>query len=267
MIQQVATLSQIYYVVLPLLLRAGQILVTRQRELVSLGVKERRERGQEIEEEIRSFLETTLMQLFPKHSIYTGGKQTAASSCQWIVQPLDGGRYYFRGLPLYTTSLALKSDGEVVLGIIVAPASQSVFHAFKGEGSFLNNEKIHVSEEKSLTNVCAYIENSHDDSATIKQKQTNIQSALIKEGVRLHTFGVSSLGLCFLASGAFDAFLGFRDEVTLSRFMAGLIIVKEAGALIMDGEGKPLRATSASNAIVVAAPGVIRQCLMLVRGA
>src|SRR3990167_1627544 len=124
-----ATVSQIYHVVLPLLLRAGQILTVRQKELAGLSPKVRHERGQAIEEEIKSFLSNTLLQLFPKHSIYDPEKLVGGEAAvwQWIVMPLDGGRYYFRGLPLFTVSLALKHEGEVVLGIIIEPTTQAVF--------------------------------------------------------------------------------------------------------------------------------------------
>lgn len=265
MMQQVATLSQIYYVILPLLLRAGQILVTRQKELADLSTKARHERGKEIEEEIRTFLEATLMQLFPKHSIYSGPKAAEANPLQWVVVPLDGGRYYFRGLPLYTTSLALRREGEIVLGIVIEPASQSVFHALKGEGAFFNGKPIHVSEEKVLGKACAYLDAPKDDATVTPRKWDTMRSLFAKDGCRINAFEVASLGLCYLATGTFDIFIGFREDPSLARFMAGLVVAKEAGAIIIDGEGKPLRATSASNTILVATPGVVRQCLLLMQ--
>lgn len=268
MVQQVATLSQIYYVVLPLLLRAGQVLVTRQKELAGLSTKARHDRGKDIESEIRTFLETTLTQLFPKHAIYASPNpktNAAANPLQWVVVPLEGGRYYFRGLPLYATSLALRREGEIVLGIVVEPAAQSVFHALKGGGAFLNGQTIGVSEEKMLASACVYFDASRDDTPATKRRHETIHQALVKGGCRVNAFEVTSLGLCYLAAAALDAFIGFRDDPSLQQFMAGLVIAKEAGAIIMDGEGKPLRATSASNTILVAAPGVARQCLLLVQ--
>ena len=265
MVQQVAALSQIYYVVLPLLLRASQILVTRQKELADLSTKARHERGQEIEAEIRKFLEMTLMQLFPNHAIYTGPKaDPTAQPLQWVVVPLNGGRYYFRGLPFYATSLALRREGEIVLGVVIEPAAQSVWHALKGEGAYFNGKRVTVSEEKSLNNACIYLDTPQDRSSSTVKKRELVRNSFVKEGCRINAFEVSSLGLSYLATGAFDVFVGFREDTNLRQFMAGLVIAKEAGAIIMDGEGKPLRATSASNTILVAAPGVVRQCLLLV---
>src|SRR3989338_2494012 len=141
-----ADISQIYHVVLPLLLRAGQILTARQKEFVGLNLKARHERGQAIEEEIRTFLGSTLVQLFPKHSVYDPGKSVTGEAAvwQWIATPLDGRRYYFRGLPLYTVSLALKHEGEIVLGLIVEPSTHIAFHALKGEGVFMNDRPLKV---------------------------------------------------------------------------------------------------------------------------
>ena len=258
-----ATVSQIYHVVLPLLLRAGQILMTRQKELVGLTPKARHERGQIIEEEIRSFLSNTLVQLFPSHSIYAPDKPVSGeqSSWQWLVTPLDGGRYYFRGLPLYTISLALKHEGEVVLGIIIEPPTQTVFHVIRGEGAFMNDRPIKVSEEKDLSNACIYLQSS----AAKPSGDANVRLRFIKQGCRIHDFGVSTLGLCYVAVGAFDAFIGFQEAGSLPPLAAALFIAKEAGAAVGDGEGRALRAKSESNLIVVAAPGVKKQCLDLVR--
>jgi myo-inositol-1(or 4)-monophosphatase len=253
------TLSQIYYVVLPLLLRAGQILAARQRELAGVPIKARHERGQAVEAEIRTFLTETLLQLFPKHGVYEPGSLAAPESpaWQWVVTPLDGGRYYFRGLPLYTTSLALRREGEIVLGIVLEPATQSIFRALKGEGAFLNEQALHVSDERSLTNACCYLESA----AAPDERDLALRARLAAQGCRVHDLGVSTLGLSYVAVGAFDAFLGRRVEGSLPALAAGLLIAKEAGATLSDGDGKPLRPASSSNVILVATPILSRSIL------
>ncbi|OGL87201.1 hypothetical protein A3I40_04250 [Candidatus Uhrbacteria bacterium RIFCSPLOWO2_02_FULL_48_12] len=255
-----ATISQIYHVVLPLLLRAGQILTARQKELVGLTAKARHEKGQTIEEEIKSFLSNTLIQLFPKHSVYDPAKPVTgeASAWQWIVAPLDGRRYYFRGLPLFTISLALKHEGEVMLGIIIEPSTQAVFHALKSEGAFMNDRSIRVSEEKDLANACIYLASS---SFTRPSNEANLRQRFAKEGCRIHDFGVSTLGLCYLASGVFDTFIGFQEAGALPGLAAALLIAREAGAAVSDGEGRALRAKSESNIIAVTVAGIKKQCL------
>lgn len=259
-----ATISQIYHVVLPLLLRAAQILMARQKELSGLSPKARHERGQAIEEEIKSFLGSTLIQLFPKHSIYDAERPVRGETAawQWIVAPLDGGRYYFRGLPLFTTSLALKHQGEIVLGIIIEPATQAVFYALKGDGSFMGDRSLKVSDEKGMANGCVYMEEA---KTTRRTNETSIRQRFIKEGCRLHDFGVSTLGLCYLAAGVFDAFIGFRSTSSLASLAAALLVAKEAGASVSDGEGKVLQAKSESNIIVVVCPGIKKQCLEIVQ--
>ena len=255
-----ATISQIYHVVLPLLLRAGQILTARQKELAVLSRKARHEKGQAIEEEIKSFLSNTLLQLFPKHSIYDPEKLVGGEAAvwQWIVMPLDGGRYYFRGLPLFTVSLALKHEGEVVLGIIIEPATQAVFHALKDEGAFMNDRAIQTSDEKDLANACVYFESV---AAAKSSHEASIRQRFAKEGSRIHDFGVSTLGLCYMGAGVFDAFIGFRERGSLPGLAAALLIAREAGASVSDGEGKALRLKSESNIIAVTVVGIKKQCL------
>ena len=252
-----ATISQIYHVVLPLLLRAGQILHTRQKDLFGLAPKSRHESGQAIEEEIKSFLSSTLVQLFPKHSVYDPDKPTNGEAVpwQWLVTPLDGRRYYFRGLPLYTVSLALKHEGEIVLGMVAEPATQIVFHSLKGEGAFMGERPIKVSEEKALAKACIYM-------FSVPTKASNdIRQKFIRTDARVYDFGVNTLGLCYAAAGVFDAFVGFQEAGALPGMAAALVVAKEAGALISDGEGKVLRSKGVSDIIIVTAPGIKKQCL------
>ncbi len=70
---------------------------------------------------------------------------------RWIIDPIDGTFNYARGLPIFSTLLALEVDGEIVLGIVHAPAMKETFWAVKGEGAFKNGQRIHMSDCKELS--------------------------------------------------------------------------------------------------------------------
>ncbi len=255
------TLSQIYYIVHPLLLRAGQILVSRQKDMSGLSLKARLDRVQAIETEIRAFMADTLQQLFTNYAIApeqpVGGEPPA---WQWVINPLDGGRYYLGGLPLFTTSLALRKEGEIVVGLVVEPGTQTVYHAIKGEGAFRNGKPIHVSDATDLDGSCVYLDMPKGKlSAADLKRQVSLRTDLTKEGVRVHDLGVGTLGLCYMATGAYDAYVGFReDPSTLQKLAPALVITKEAGATLTDGTGKPLRGTSSWQTIMVATPALAK---------
>jgi histidinol-phosphatase len=64
---------------------------------------------------------------------------------RWIVDPIDGTMNYVRGIPVWATLLALEREGEVVLGLVSAPALQRRWWAVRGEGAFADGTRCRVS--------------------------------------------------------------------------------------------------------------------------
>jgi histidinol-phosphatase len=66
-------------------------------------------------------------------------------SARWILDPIDATRNYVRGIPVYATLIALQREGEVVVGVVSAPALGSRWWATRGEGAFADGRAISVS--------------------------------------------------------------------------------------------------------------------------
>ena len=89
---------------------------------------------------------------FPTHQFEgeeTGVKKTN-SKYKCIIDPIDGTVNYIHGIPLFSISIALEYDGEIIIGIINNPITNEIFYASKNEGAFLNGESIKVSDRKKL---------------------------------------------------------------------------------------------------------------------
>lgn len=67
------------------------------------------------------------------------------ASRRWLVDPIDGTRNFSRGIPVWATLLALEEAGDALLGVVSAPALGRRWWAERGEGSFADGERIHVS--------------------------------------------------------------------------------------------------------------------------
>lgn len=76
----------------------------------------------------------------------------SAKPRRWILDPVDGTFGFARGIPVWATLLALEEDGEIVLGVVSAPAAGDMYWAEKGTGAFKNGERIHVSQCHQLSN-------------------------------------------------------------------------------------------------------------------
>lgn len=59
------------------------------------------------------------------------------SARRWILDPIDGTKNFVRGVPVWATLLALESNGEVILGVVSAPALGRRWWAAKGMGAFV----------------------------------------------------------------------------------------------------------------------------------
>jgi histidinol-phosphatase len=64
---------------------------------------------------------------------------------RWWLDPIDGTKQYARGLPIWATLIGLERDGEVVCGVVSAPALGVRWWASHGGGAFRDGRPIHVS--------------------------------------------------------------------------------------------------------------------------
>jgi histidinol phosphatase-like enzyme (inositol monophosphatase family) len=93
-----------------------------------------------------------LQQSFPEFSILGEeyGAEGRSDGPQWIVDPIDGTIGFSRGIPLFSTLIALAVDGEPVMGLIDLPALDERYVGWKGGGCRRNGKPTRVSEETDL---------------------------------------------------------------------------------------------------------------------
>ncbi len=70
---------------------------------------------------------------------------------RWIIDPIDGTASYVRGFPIWATLIALEVDGELTVGVVSAPALGRRWYAARGEGAFVNGDRMLVSEVSELS--------------------------------------------------------------------------------------------------------------------
>lgn len=86
-----------------------------------------------VEEQIRGQLATSRSR---DSVLGEEGGTSGASSRQWIIDPIDGTHNYVRGVPVWATLIALVEDGEVVVGLVSAPALKRRWWAAQDLGAF-----------------------------------------------------------------------------------------------------------------------------------
>ncbi|HXQ27275.1 MAG TPA: inositol monophosphatase family protein [Candidatus Acidoferrales bacterium] len=179
-----------------------------------------------------------LREHFPGHAIIaeegTGAEAAGAKYC-WHVDPLDGTTNFAHGYPCFAVSIGLAEDGEPIAGVVFNPVSDELFTAARGEGAYLNSERIRVSPVEKLANslvATGFPTHQRKNSANMNYYW---EFTLRTHGVRRD--GSAALDLCSVACGRFDAFweFGLNSWDTA----AGMLLVQEAGGVVTDLAGRP----------------------------
>jgi len=132
----------------------------------------------------------------------------------WIVDPIDGTSNFLHGIPHFAISIALKSNNEIVSGVIYDPIKDEMFYAEKNNGSYLNNKSIRVSKRKNLS-----------ESLFATGGNENLNNSLTTR-----RSGSAALDMAYVAAGRFDGY--FQKNLNLWDVAAGIVIAKEAGAYV-----------------------------------
>ena len=134
----------------------------------------------------------------------------------WIVDPIDGTTNFLHGIPHFAICIALKSNEEIISGLIFDPIKDEMFYAEKNKGAYLNNQRLRVSN-KNLIDECLFSSN-HEG---VKFSNLNMRYS-----------GCAALDLAYVASGRFDGY--FHNKINIWDVAAGALLVKEAGGIVND---------------------------------
>ena len=132
----------------------------------------------------------------------------------WIIDPIDGTTNFLHGVPHFAISIALKSNNEIISGLIFDPIKNEMFYAEKNNGAYFNNKRMKVSKKKILEE-CLF--------ATGGKKE-------IKSDLNTRKSGSTALDIAYVAAGRYDGY--FQNHLNLWDIAAGIIMVKEAGGKI-----------------------------------
>ena len=132
----------------------------------------------------------------------------------WVIDPIDGTVNFMHGIPHFAISIALKSNNEIVSGLIFDPIKNELFYAEKNSGAFFNNQRIRVSKKNKIDD-CLF--------ATGGKMKHELDLPYRKSGC-------AALDMAYVAAGRYDGF--FQNELNLWDIAAGILLIKEAGGII-----------------------------------
>ena len=148
---------------------------------------------------------------------------------RWIIDPIDGTMNFLNGVPQFAISVAYEENSEIKCGVIFNPITNEMFCAEKGNGAYLNNSRIRVSNKKKIQN-SLLVTGGPKQSSNLKDKIFSEYIKISKKVSSVRKFGSAALDMAYVACGRFDGY--WQREINYWDIAAGIIIVKESGGFI-----------------------------------
>jgi myo-inositol-1(or 4)-monophosphatase len=165
------------------------------------------------------------------------GASANTSSAVWIADPLDGTTNFAHGLPIFSVTLALMVNDVIEIGATYDPIYDELYTAQRGQGAYLNGERLHVSAVPTLDKALLVTGFPYDRRTN---PNNNIRQfadfSLRAQGVL--RLGSAALDLGAVASGRLDGYWEFK--INPWDIAAGVLMVTEAGGRVSAPDGSPL---------------------------
>ena len=159
----------------------------------------------------------------------TGMINKANTKNRWIVDPIDGTMNFLNGIPQFAISVGYEEEGEVKCGVIFNPIMNEMFCAEKGNGAYLNNSRIRVSNKKKLKDALL-VTGGPKGISKIKNKIFSEYINVSNNVSNVRKFGSAALDIAYVACGRFDGY--WQRELSYWDIAAGIVILREAGGFI-----------------------------------
>jgi histidinol-phosphatase len=179
---------------------------------------------------------------FPQHGFY--GEETGQSALDaeylWLVDPIDGTKAFVREYPMFSTQIALMHRGRLIVGVSSAPVYGEIAYGEVGQGAWLNEQPIKVSEIDTIEN-CAI--SAGNLKTLAKSDRWTKYGQLVARANRIRGYG-DFLHYHLLAAGKIDVVI--ESDVNILDIAALAVIVEAAGGKFTDLEGRALNLETTS---------------------
>ncbi len=173
----------------------------------------------------------------------------------WVVDPLDGTTNFIHNFAPYAVSIALCKGCEIVIGVVYEIVGDECFYAWKDGGAWCNGQPIHVGNSV-LNDALLCLQLPYDSDAYKPVIKRLIERFYGNVG-SIRMIGSAAIALCYVAAARLDAYA--ERYIGQWDYMAGALIVQEAGGRVTNYEGEDYFMEGNS---VVATNGIIHQDLV-----
>ena len=185
----------------------------------------------------------------------TSSISSQPSDLTWVVDPLDGTTNFIHGFAPYAVSIALIRGKELLVGVVYEIVSDECFYAWQGGKAWVNDKPLHVgTSEINDALLCLQLPYN---SVAYKPVIKRLIDRFYGNVGSIRMMGSAAIALCYVAAGRLDAYA--ERYIGQWDYMAGALIVKEAGGMVTNYDGSDDFTQGDS---IVATNGVVHQALL-----
>jgi histidinol-phosphatase len=186
--------------------------------------------------ETEKVIHAIISERFPAHGFY--GEETGQSAMDaeylWLVDPIDGTKAFVREYPFFSTQIALMHRGKLIVGVSSAPVYGELAWAEAGQGAWLNDKPIKVSD---IDSVEAGAISAGNLKTLASGERWGRFGQLVARAHRIRGYG-DFLHYHLLAAGKIDVVI--ESDVNILDIAALSVIVEAAGGKFTDLDGRAL---------------------------
>ena len=231
---------------------AGEIILSAHNQESAVTAKEGKKNFvTKYDVAVQEFLFTELAKSFPEAEFVGEESENdfESKALRFIIDPIDGTTNFMQDYRCSCISVALCKENDVIAGVVYNPYTDELFSAEKGKGAYLNSERIKVSERPlsdglALFGTSPYHPENTDETFALLRKVFDLSRDIRRSGT-------ASYDICMIACGRGEVF--FEKGLQPWDIAAGTLIVKEAGGIVINYEGKEI-SLSTPNDIIFANP-------------
>jgi inositol-phosphate phosphatase/L-galactose 1-phosphate phosphatase/histidinol-phosphatase len=197
----------------------------------------------------------------PVHGVFgeEHGAERTDAEYVWVLDPIDGTKAFITGLPIFGTLIALLHYGVPVMGVIDQPILGERWLGALGQPSTLNGTPIKVRACSTLAQAYMYSTAPIMFPGNLEKRHMALakQTKLFRWGGDCYAYGL-------LAAGHID--LVVENSLKLYDFAALVPVIKGAGGLITDWQGRELDMHSDGSVLAAGDPAVLRAAMDALAG-
>ena len=161
------------------------------------------------DKKVEKILIDELLKARPSYSILSEeiGEINNDDSFKWIIDPIDGTSNFLHGVPHFAISVGLEHNKEIICGIIYDPIKDEMFTAEKGNGSYLNNQRMRVSSRSKLEDCMIFTGGPKREAKNRELTLKEYYKFSTKVLTPIRKLGSASLDMAYVAAGRCDGFL------------------------------------------------------------